>query len=129
VIDENVVLEFAEPWVEDDWTDEVWDAAKRSGVYVIRLAQTEEVFYVGESHTGRLRTLVRHFYNWDDDTQVRHTYDRHRVEVAIVISAPKEALELEALLIEELEPRDNEHGQVFDDDAPVLDDDGNEVPF
>jgi hypothetical protein len=81
-----------------------------SGVYAIASLETAEVFYVGQSHSGRLRkTIARHFQAWTDE-QARAVYDRHRVQVCWARSAPAEALGLEALWIEDLNPRDNDLG-------------------
>lgn len=78
-----------------------------SGVYAIANLRGV-VLYVGESHTGRLRkTLARHFQLWDDPTQPRHVYDRHRVQVCWMQTAPADALHTEADWTIELDPRDN----------------------
>ncbi len=84
---------------------------RRSGVYVIRSRETDRVLYVGESHTGRLKsTIMRHFYPWKKDWMhktPRATYSRHRCSVLVYVTPPSEAIERQNALICELEPRDN----------------------
>lgn len=104
-----------------DWIREL---DGRSGVYVIR--QGGDVVYVGESHTGRLYdTLTRHFSTWRrwkgfwrDQFGEGHdpgmTYDRDRVEVAVRVTSPSEAIDEESRLIHRLKPRDNLLGQPED---------------
>jgi murein DD-endopeptidase MepM/ murein hydrolase activator NlpD len=110
----------------------------QSGVYVIRERDRDGdpiVVYVGESSTGRLyETLTRHFQQWrrwkrfwggyagGHDPGV--TYDRSRVEVAVKVTAPSDALDEEARLIRRLRPRDNIQGQI--DYQPEA---AEEVPF
>jgi len=91
----------------------------RNGAYVIRDADTREVLYVGESHTGRLyATLTRHFQFWDGYT-AGTTYDRDAVDVAICrLGAPsKDVVHGQIDLIIELSPRDNTHHQAEFEDA------------
>lgn len=93
-----------------------------SGAYLIRSTDTHEIFYVGESHSGRLyETLTRHFQNWQGPT-AGYTYDRNRVEVAVVVAPAGDAVDLQFDLIAEYEPRDNELGQGIDGDDE-------EIPF
>lgn len=101
-----------------------------SGVYVIR-EQGGPVLYVGQSSANKLyATVTRHLQRWRryktfwrDQYAEGHdpglTYDRDRVEVAIKITSPNDALDEESRLIRRLRPRDNILGQ------PELD----EVPF
>ncbi len=89
----------------------------RAGVYVIRELDGD-VVYVGSS-TGRLYdTLTRHFQTWrrwkgfwkgqyGEGHDPGLTYDRNRVEVAVRLTAPSDALEEEERLIRRLRPRDN----------------------
>jgi hypothetical protein len=95
----------------------------KSGVYVIKEVQrdgSEEIVYVGESHTGRLYdTLTRHLQTWR-----RHktfwreqfggqahdpglTYRRDRVLIAARVLSPARAMAEETRLIRTLRPRDN----------------------
>jgi hypothetical protein len=102
----------------------------RSGVYVIRDARTGEILYVGESHTGRLyETLTRHFQEWrrwkgfwrgqyGEGHDPGLTYPRDRVEVAVRVTAPSDAIAHEARLIRRLAPRDNLLGQAEHDEVP-----------
>ena len=66
VVDRRDILRYA-PWVRE--------LKDRNGVYVIRDALDGDVYYVGESHSGRLySTLTRHFQFWDGYT-AGTTYD------------------------------------------------------
>jgi hypothetical protein len=113
-----------------DWVREL---DGKSGVYVIRERQRDgsmEIVYVGESHTNRLYdTLTRHLQTWrrwkgfwKGQYGVGHdpglTYDRDRVEVAVRITSPDDALDEEARLIRRLRPRDNLLGQPVEDEVP-----------
>jgi hypothetical protein len=101
-----------------------------SGVYVIREARTGQVLYVGESHTGRVyETLTRHFQEWrrwkgfwrghyGEGHDPGLTYPRHRVEVAVRVTHPNDAIDEEARLIRRLAPRDNLLGQPEHDEVP-----------
>ena len=89
----------------------------KSGVYIIREnfvrenAFTRRVVYVGESHTGRLKkTLLRHFQAWTGKTKGK-TYARSKVEVAIITTSAKNAVDAQNGLIAELMPEDNEAGK------------------
>ena len=105
----------------------------KSGVYVIRERQRDgssEIVYVGESHTNRLYdTLTRHLQIWrrwkgywkgqyGEGHDPGLTYDRDRVEVAVRITSPDDALDEEARLIRRLRPRDNLIGQPELEEAP-----------
>src|SRR5262249_34862350 len=57
-----------------------------SGVYLIRDAETAELLYVGESHSGRLfETMTRHFYHWHG-RGAGPSYDAAHVEVAVIVA-------------------------------------------
>ena len=79
-----------------------------SGAYVIR-SKSGRILYVGESHTGRLKsTLCRHFSEWRDSPERKHhVYNRRAVEVAVRITPPPSAVGAQNNLIMRLEPRDN----------------------
>jgi hypothetical protein len=109
----------------------VQDLRDKSGVYVIRELDddgTPVVKYVGESHTNNLYdTLTRHFQHWrrwkgfwrgqyGEGHDPGLTYKRDRVEAAVRVVSPDEAIELERKLIRRLSPKDNIVGQ--DEDAP-----------
>ena len=93
-----------------------------SGVYVIRDADTKDVLYVGESHTGRLsRTMVRHLQQWRRDkafwsgagfsrNDPGTRYRRADVEVAAFKVPASRAVAVQDSLIVELDPRDNVQG-------------------
>jgi hypothetical protein len=99
-----------------------------NGVYAIRIAGTDEVLYVGESHRDRLYdTLTRHLQNWSGFGS-GPSYDPMRVEVAVlVVDDPEQAIALQYGLIQELQPLDNQKDgrSIFmRTDAP-----DDEVPF
>ena len=87
--------------------------ARQNGVYAIRDI-LGEVLYVGESHTGRLKkTLARHFQRWEGPT-AGPTFDRRQVEVAVVITEPGQAVELQNEWIAKWQPRYNSQGKTPD---------------
>ena len=106
----------------------------KSGVYVIREMDKDGrpvVSYVGESHTDNLYdTLTRHFQKWrrwkgfwrgqyteyNEGHDPGLSYRRDRVEAAVRVVSPEEAIPLEKRLIRRLSPRDNLVGQA--DDPP-----------
>lgn len=102
----------------------------KSGVYVIRDKNSREVLYVGESHSARLHeTLTRHFQTWRrfkgfwsgqyaEGHDPGLTYPRDRVEVAVRITPASRAIDAEARLITQLQPRDNLVGQPAEDVVP-----------
>jgi hypothetical protein len=105
------------PFKESDWFTPTKPGArdhrrmpgKISGVYAIRDAATKAVLYVGESHTGRLRTtLQRHLEYWIDQRGPREFYERGAVQVAW--RASRDPLREEGELIEHYCPRDNTKG-------------------
>lgn len=121
------------------WLRELQDQA---GVYVFRERQADgstPVVYVGMS-AGRLYdTITRHLQSWrragsqrwigmfaprDHDPGL--TYERGRIFVAVLLTAPEDARAMELALIAELSPRDNIDGAVApagDDSASAWDDD------
>lgn len=96
------------PWLDD--------LRNQSGAYVIRqragLFSGPHCLYVGESHTGNLaKTIKRHFYRWSDDPERKHhTYDRHRVEIAVRLTPPGSAVGAQNNLISRLNPEHNGNG-------------------
>jgi hypothetical protein len=119
------VGERGEPYPE-------WLRALRgsSGVYLIRDRSSREILYVGESSTGRLyETLTRHFQEWRrwkgfwrgqyaEGHDPGMTYPRGACEVAVRVTAPRDAIDEEARLIRRLRPRDNMLGQPQDEAVP-----------
>lgn len=105
----------------------VRDLKGKSGVYVIR--EDGETVYVGSS-VGRLYdTLTRHFQTWrrwkgfwkgqyGEGHDPGLTYPRDRVEVAVRVTSPNDALDEEARLIRRLRPRDNLLGQPIEEEVP-----------
>jgi hypothetical protein len=110
----------------------VRDLKGKSGVYVIREIDKNgdaETVYVGSS-VGRLyNTLTRHFQTWrrwknfwkgqyDQGHDPGLTYPRDRVEVAVRLTKPDDALDEESRLIRRLRPRDNLLGAVIEEEVP-----------
>ena len=89
-----------------DWVREL---KNQNGAYVIRNRHTDEIAYIGESHSGRLYgTMTRHFQQWSPKYDTAGpTYDRDQVEVAVVIVPRTHALYLQNDLICALDPPDN----------------------
>jgi len=115
VVDRRDILRYA-PWVRE--------LKDRNGVYVIRGALDGDVYYVGESHSGRLySTLTRHFQFWDGYT-AGTTYDRDGVEVAVshLDEPSRDVIHAQVELIVALAPIDNSHHQLSDGDDDELDD-------
>ena len=81
----------------------------RNGVYLIRLRDSGEIAYIGESHTERLYgTLTRHFQRWSPKYNTAGpTYDRSDVDVAVVLVPKTHAQYLQNELICALNPQDN----------------------
>lgn len=107
----------------------VRDLKGRSGVYLIRDADTSELLYVGSSSNRLYETLTRHFQTWRrfkgfwkgqyaEGHDPGLTYDRASVEVAIHFTAASDSLDEEARLIHRLRPRDNLLGQPAEDEVP-----------
>lgn len=105
----------------------VRDLKGKSGVYVIR--EDGETVYVGSS-VGRLYdTLTRHLQTWrrwkgfwkgqyGEGHDPGLTYARDRVEVAMRLTSPDDALDEEARLIRRLRPRDDLIGQPVEEEVP-----------
>jgi excinuclease UvrABC nuclease subunit len=98
-----------------DW---ILDLHGHSGVYAIRDAYSRGVWYVGESHSGRLyETLTRHF-------QARsHSYhgpnlDRGRCEAKAEICRVSEVEDLQFDWIKRLDPELNELVPVSKEKVP-----------
>lgn len=110
----------------------VRDLKGQAGVYVIRELDRDgdaETVYVGSS-AGRLYdTLTRHFQTWrrwkgfwkgqyGEGHDPGLTYPRDRVEVAVRLTRPGDALDEEMRLIQRLKPRDNLIGQPIEEEVP-----------
>jgi excinuclease UvrABC nuclease subunit len=84
----------------------------KSGCYIIRekngfLFFAGEVLYIGESHSGRLKTtLLRHFQRWTGKI-AGPTFAALKVEVAVVRCPASRAIALQYSIIEEYRPRLN----------------------
>ncbi len=79
-----------------------------NGVYLVRMAGTDEVLYIGESHRNRLYdTLTRHLQNWNGFGS-GPSYHPERVEVAaLVTDDPEDTIALQYELIQQYQPADN----------------------
>lgn len=88
-----------------------------SGAYVIQNTRSKDALYIGESHTGRLmKTILRHFYTWDDDGGRKHfTCQKNSVLVAVRLTPPNSASGAQNNLIENLQPKKNRYGYVKED--------------
>ena len=107
------------------------DLQDQAGVYVLRERQadgTAPIVYVGMSSGKLYDTITRHLQTWrraeskgwvgkytarDHDPGL--TYQRGRIEVAVLLTAPADARDTELALIAELAPRDNIDGAVVSD--------------
>ncbi len=100
-----------------------------AGVYMIRDAASHEILYVGSSSSRLYDTLTRHFQQWRrykgywrgqyaEGHDPGLTYNRARVEVAVKVTSPADALDEETRMIRRLNPRDNILGQPELEDAP-----------
>lgn len=103
-----------------------------NGVYLLRAAGTDEVIYIGESHSGRLYdTMTRHLQNWDGFGS-GPSYVPANVEVAVLlVEDPEEAIALQYELIQRYQPEDNykDGRSAFMRRAELPDEDEDEVPF
>lgn len=99
----------AEPPYNKDGKTNFRYTAKKSGVYVIY--RNSDPVYVGMSKTDVYRTMYRHFQQWNDNTQIRVTYDLKRLRsnftCRVIICTPAQAERLEKMLILKYKPKDN----------------------
>ena len=88
--------------------------SQASGIYAIIDKSTEELLYIGESHSGRLfDTITRHFRQWRrDDAGNRRTggimYNRARVRIAFSVLDAGAAQAAQYAEIMARNPRDND---------------------
>lgn len=83
-------------------------ARGKSGVYLIKHKDTNQIVYIGYSATQLEDTITRHFREWKDKRQVRVSYrDRTAYSVRIVFCTPARAEALERALILQIQPKDN----------------------
>ena len=88
----------------------VKDLAGKSGVYLVRENFFEQVVYVGESHSGRLKkTLMHHFPHWTGPT-AGPTFDPDTHSAAAITTPGENALEAQNGLISEYTPELNTQG-------------------
>jgi len=88
------------------------DSKDKIGVYLIKINGV--LRYVGYSGYNLYATLYRHFYAWNDPTQIRVTYedlkDHADIKVRIVYTNTEaQAQRLERALLLHYEPIDNPH--------------------
>lgn len=107
----------------------------RNGVYAIRDAETHDVLYVGESHTGRMwKTMLRHFQGqrtFDAIGEWTHPNPEDvQVMVWTTLSGP-DAQDLEMVIVSRLAPMQvrGMASRVFPHDVEPDDDDDEPVPF
>ena len=127
--------------LDDAWSYPAWlrGLRKANGVYLFRERRTDEIVYVGESHSNRLySTLTRHLQAWTDKYDTAGvTYTRSDVDVAVILVPAEHAVHLQNELICVLIPRDNRlqcaqifgldaDGQPFDEDEDENHADGTE---
>ena len=116
------VFPFADIGDTGSYPDWIRGLRKVSGVYVIRLQYSGDIAYVGESSTDRLySTLTRHFQAWTNKYDTAGaTYDRDRVQVAVIVVPREHANFLQNELICALRPADNRLvcNHLFDPDDP-----------
>jgi len=79
----------------------------RAGVYLIK-DRNGKIVYVGHSQTSVYDTMYRHFQSWNDN-QRRVTYPKTGYTVRVVTTTPKQAVNLESLLIQKHKPKDNKY--------------------
>jgi hypothetical protein len=92
----------------------------KTGTYIIfeeGRGGFREPVYVGWSDSDLYNTIRRHFYKWDDDRGVSYSGKlksrKYRYYVKVYLTNKKDAYPLEANLIYELQPRDNQNRRFF----------------
>lgn len=92
----------------------------KTGTYIIfeeGRGGFREPVYVGWSDSDLYNTIRRHFYKWDDDRGVSYSGKlksrRYKYYVKVYLTNKTDAYPLEANLIYELQPRDNQNRKVF----------------
>lgn len=88
---------------------------KKTGVYIIREKKRGgkyQTVYVGHSTADLYKTITRHFQEWNDRQQPQRVSYKQFIPfrkyiVQVAFCHPKQALPLEAGLIDKLKPRDN----------------------
>lgn len=103
------VFPFADPGDHGRFPAWIRGLRRANGVYIIRERDTDEIVYVGESHSDRLYgTLTRHFQAWTNAHDTAGvTYTRDEVDVGVIIVPGHHAAYLQNELICTLLPRDN----------------------
>jgi excinuclease UvrABC nuclease subunit len=78
----------------------------KSGCYIIK--KNNDIFYIGRSGSNLYKTIIRHFQDWKDNTQIRVTYPQSlNYTIRVVLCTPIQSLILEKALILKHKPKDN----------------------
>ena len=78
----------------------------KSGCYIIK--KNNDIVYIGRSGSNLYKTIIRHFQDWKDNTQVRVTYPQSlNYTIRVVLCTPVQSLILEKALILKHKPKDN----------------------
>ena len=80
------VFPFAQ--LDSSWRYPAWirGLRKANGVYIFRERDTDEIVYVGESHSDRLyATLTRHFQRWTNKYDTAGMTYGHAQQVLIAL--------------------------------------------
>ena len=93
---------------------------EKTGTYVIFEeggTGFREPVYVGWSDNDLYNTIRRHFYKWDKDRGISYAgklkSGKYKYYVKVYLANKKDAYPLEANLIYELQPRDNQNRKFF----------------
>ena len=79
-----------------------------SGVYLIKeKGLFGRVVYVGLSTNNLYRTFYRHFQEWNDQRQVRTTYNKEDYKGRMIIIPASKIDKVEKFLIKKYKPKDN----------------------
>jgi excinuclease UvrABC nuclease subunit len=78
----------------------------KSGCYIVK--KNNEIVYIGRSGSNLYKTIIRHFQDWKDNTQIRVTYPQSlNYTIRVVLCTPVQSLILEKALILKHKPKDN----------------------
>lgn len=99
------------------WTGE-------SGVYLIKRKGSKKPVYVGSSDRNLKKTIYRHFQQWSsygEDRYERTVYPKNGYLIKVIYAPPGHAFELEKLLIQKIQPKDNliKYANLFTPEAKV----------
>jgi len=82
-------------------------SGNQKGVYILR--KNGKIVYIGYSGSNLYKTLTRHFQSWNDNNQVRITFNKNeRISARIIYtSTAEQAYKLEKALIKKYKPTEN----------------------